>query len=104
MNFPKLNDLTWGDVVSVVAWMATVIYTVAVLRADISVLKTQRDDLETRMRIVERVGSDGLKAHIAMDDERQKSLEAEATRQRAEIATMREMIARIDANVAILIA
>jgi hypothetical protein len=99
MNYPKLQDLSWGDVISVTAWVATVVYTVAVLRADISVLKTQREDLETRMRVVERVGSDGLKAHISLDDERQRTTETEIQRQRAEIAAMREAIARIDANV-----
>jgi hypothetical protein len=103
MNYPKLQDLSWGDIISASAWVATVVYVAAILRSDVSILKARGEDIETRMRVVERVGSDGLRSHIVLDDERQRVADAEMQRQRAEIAMIRETVARIDANVAILL-
>ncbi len=103
MNLPKLNDLTWGDVISISAWVATVIYMVAVLRADVATAKYTAQDHEQRIRVIETAGSADLRRHTAIDDQRQMTTDAELLRLRSEVATMREMIARIDANVAMIL-
>jgi hypothetical protein len=99
MNFPKLNELSWGDVISVTAWIAVAIYAGAVLRADINALKIVKDDHEIRIRLVETGGSNGLSKHVAVDDLRQANTDAEIMEMKKQIAEMHDAVLRTDMNV-----
>jgi hypothetical protein len=93
---PKLGSPTWGDIIAIVAWITLGIYTFAFQRADVMALRLSKDDHEVRIRVFEQNGSAGLSKHVAVDDQRQASTDAEVMRLRKEVAEMQVTLVRID--------
>lgn len=105
MQLPKLSlqEVGWGELISIIAWATMAVYIAAIMRADQTMLKLSKEDHETRIRVIEKTGSDLLRMHVVLDDERQKSVETELRVYREESTRIRESLARLDSKVDILL-
>ena len=94
MTMLRLEKPTLTDILQLIGWFTTVVWLVAVLRADVNQLKLDSLDMRGRIVNIESLGSSALQKHIAVDDQRVAEMQKKIDDDEAQIRQLRDSVIR----------